>query len=466
MRQSIPASYLTVHVTGNFDVDIYVDINGQWATADRGAEIVWDFEQRDFSEGKGLKTWRVRRANELLLSEDRDHAEWGTVHFTAPSDVRHESGTSGLLRPRFSRTGTLQNAIDNDFRGVMDEEPVFAFSKHFNLSSSSASSGPATDSVQFTIAQTQDIVAQFAAARGLTLMRPLWSSWFPSNEKLLEFHYLDFDNVNRLATNYSAQLAIDAYASGAQDYVEIAALTARQVMGGTSFAGTPDDPILFMKEISSDGNFQTIDVIFPSFPFFLYTNPRWLANLLEPILEYTLSGQYPNKYALHDLGSSFPNATGHPDGNDEYMPVEECGNILIMGLAVVNSLLYNDYSHPNSLWSSLGSQAFDDDPVTNPFHLNNLEERDGVTGLDDSWGGSIKGVKQAQKWVTRSYKLWKQWTSYLVEFSLVPFHQRKLDHSYNPQLCLTTLQSRQTISPVLSSSKPISLSKASWASKP
>ena len=307
----------------------------------------------------------------------------------------------------------------------MDEEPVFAFAKSFRLNASSSISNPATDSVMFSIAHIQNPVVQFASARGLTLMRPLWASWFPSVKKLLEFHYLDFHNAAALASNYSTQLAKDAYESGSEDYVDIVALTARQVIGATSFSGTPDDPILFIKEISSNGNFQTLDVIFPAFPFFLYTNPRWLAYLLEPIIEHTLSGQYPNKYAPHDLGAHFPNATGHPDGKDEYMPVEECGNILIMGLAVLNSLIFDTDSEAGSLWSSLGSQSFDANPDTSAFSLNSLEERSGIDGLDDSWGGSTKGVKQAQKWITRSYQLWRQWTSYLVEFSLEPDHQRR-----------------------------------------
>ena len=85
LRQSIPASYMTVHVSGGFDIDVYVDINGQWASGDRGAQIVWEFEQEELAEGKGLKTWKIRRQTELLLSEIRDRAEWGTLHFTAPS---------------------------------------------------------------------------------------------------------------------------------------------------------------------------------------------------------------------------------------------------------------------------------------------------------------------------------------------------------------------------------------------
>ena len=340
-------------------------------------------------------------------------------------DVRHESGTSALLRQRFSRTGTLQNAVDNDYRSIMDEEPVFAFAKSFHLNASSTDSDPSSDSVLFTIAHIQEPVVQFASARGLTYMKPLWNSWFPSVEALLSFHYLDYSNAAELATNYTVQLAKDAYASGADDYVDIVALSARQVMGATSFAGTPDNPILFLKEISSNGNCQTIDVIFPSFPFFLYTNPRWLAYILEPLIEHTLSGQYPNKYAMHDLGYHFPNNTGHFDGNDEYMPVEECGDILIMGLALINSLSYDTGATAGSLWSSLGRDSFDHDPETSAFALNNLETREGIFGLDDKWGGSTKGTKQAQKWIGKSYGLWKQWTEYLIEFALEPHRQCK-----------------------------------------
>jgi hypothetical protein len=88
-----------------------------------------------------------------------------------------------------------------------------------------------------------------------------------------------------------------------------------------------------MKEISSNGNMNTIDVIFPAHPVFLYTNPDLLKYLLRPHFEIQESGHYPNFYAMHDIGSHYPNATGHPDGNDEPMPLEECGNMAIMALA-------------------------------------------------------------------------------------------------------------------------------------
>ncbi|KAF2837764.1 DUF1793-domain-containing protein [Patellaria atrata CBS 101060] len=424
LRQSLPAAYLTIHVKGNFDIDVYMDLNGQWVSGDRGMKVVWDLAQSNLGNDKVLKTWKVKREQEVLFTEIHDRAEWGTLHFSAPDDVRHECGTSALLRQRFSRTGTLQNEIDRSFRGIMDEEPVFAFAKSFKLSSNStqtASRRRKNDSVLFTIAHIQDPVTQYASARGLTLMRPLWKSWFKSDNDFLTFHYLDFDNAFKLAQNYSAQLAIDAYASGSDSYVDIVALSARQAMGATSFSGTPENPLLFLKEISSNGNCQTVDVIFPAFPFFLYTQPRWLAYLLEPLIEHMNSGQYPNTYSMHDLGTHFPNLTGHADGRDEYMPVEECGNMLIMGLALVNSLTYKSDAEAQSVWATAGKDHFDADSDS-IFPLS-IEIRDDVFGLDNKWGGSTNGMKQAQKWVEKTYNLWKQWTGYLVKFSLRPHNQ-------------------------------------------
>lgn len=306
------------------------------------------------------------------------------------------------MRRRFASGLSLNNTVDRRFRNVMDGEPVFAFAKFFNLSSSATS--PRHASALFTLAHIQDPVTQFASARGMTHMRPLWKSYFENDKDLLQYHYHDYDHVVSEADRFNEQLvehslrAMDGVA--AHTYTDILLLSTRQVLGGTSFSGTPSNPILFLKEISSDGNCQTIDVIFPAFPFFLYVNPAWLRYLLEPLLEHQSAGLYPNDYSMHDLGSSFPNVTGHPDGRDEYMPVEECGNMLIMGASVVGSII-------------------------------------------DANGGGEKGRKLASEWVEGAwgdggifrnrYTLWKKWTGYLIEFGLLPATQRKSQRMFASQ---------------------------------
>ncbi|KAL4924319.1 putative glutaminase [Aspergillus undulatus] len=426
LRQSIPASYVTFYVESEVTVNVFMDIDGRWVSKDPKSPITWQFdtERETLDTSSNLQRWRVQKETQILLAEDHDRAEWGTIHFTGPVGVQYQSGAAPSVRRTFAARGSLTNVNDDTFRAVEDREPVFAFSKSFVPS---RKAGVVYDSVTFTIALIQDPVVQYASARGLTMMRPLWQSWFNSTESLLTWHYNDFDNAISLAANYSLQLADDAYKSGAQDYVDIVALSARQVMGATTFSGTPDDPILFLKEISSNGNFQTIDVIFPAFPFFLYTNPRWLAYLLEPLIEHMLSGQYPNKYAMHDLGTHFPNATGHPDGRDEYMPVEECGNILIMGLAIANSMIYDKDAAASSIWSTEGEVVLLSNENAGYFSLAEPQTRLGIDYLDAKWGGAASGRTEAAKWIQRSYRLWTQWTEYLIEFSLEPANQLSTD---------------------------------------
>ena len=149
----------------------------------------------------------------------------------------------------------------------------------------------------------------------------------------LDFFYHDYEAANDISSEFDDRVARDSLAAAGQDYLTITSLSARQAFGATQLCGNTYEPYLFMKEISSNGNMNTVDVIFPAHPIFLYTNPELLALLLKPLYEIQESGNYPNSYAMHDIGAHYPNATGHPDGNDEPMPLEECGNMVIMALA-------------------------------------------------------------------------------------------------------------------------------------
>ncbi|KAI0096808.1 hypothetical protein F4776DRAFT_651374 [Hypoxylon sp. NC0597] len=135
------------------------------------------------------------------------------------------------------------------------------------------------------------------------------------------------------------------FVSEAESYYAIVALSARQVMGAYVFAvppstpdssdksGDPVEPLMFQKEISSNGNMNTVDVIYPASPFFLYANPALLKYVMQPLLELQEGNFYPNTYSIHDIGAQFPFAIGHVDGSDEHMPVENSGNFILMAYA-------------------------------------------------------------------------------------------------------------------------------------
>ena len=100
----------------------------------------------------------------------------------------------------------------------------------------------------------------------------------------------------------------------AEAYYSIVALSTRQVMGAYVFAIPPgggctnltinaSEPLMFQKEISSDGNVNTVDVMYPAMPFFLYANPELLKYNLEPLFQNQEGQFYPNGYSMHDLVS-------------------------------------------------------------------------------------------------------------------------------------------------------------------
>ena len=98
----------------------------------------------------------------------------------------------------------------------------------------------------------------------------------------------------------------------AEAYYSIVTLSTRQVMGAYVLAVPPlggcgnvsinaSEPLMFQKEISSDGNVNTVDVMYPAMPFFLYANPELLKYNLEPLFQNQEGGFYPNGYSMHDL---------------------------------------------------------------------------------------------------------------------------------------------------------------------
>lgn len=77
----------------------------------------------------------------------------------------------------------------------------------------------------------------------------------------------------------------------------------------------------------------------------MYANPEIIKYALEPIFQFQEAGFYPNQWAMHDLGGQFPNATGHVGGEDEAMPVEESGNLILMSFAYYKFSGNTDWLH-------------------------------------------------------------------------------------------------------------------------
>lgn len=165
---------------------------------------------------------------------------------------------------------------------------------------------------------------------------------YPKTLDAVSYFLDDFED----ATDESLRLDSDVVAKSTMvagtNYSDIVALSMRQAYGGLDLVvpsnTTNTSQVLgFIKEISSDGNVNTMDVIFPAFPIYYVMEPEWIRLLLDPILQYLETGAWKHPWMIHDIGTDYPIARGHDNGDAEQMPVEETGNLMILALAYVTA---------------------------------------------------------------------------------------------------------------------------------
>jgi len=168
--------------------------------------------------------------------------------------------------------------------------PVFGLARDLGFVAGTAKS------TLFTIGFTQDEAINFQGKEDNTRSVPaLWKEYF-NEQDLVTFFYKDFDYASHYANRLDLRIARDSEAAAGRDYATITTLAVRQVFGALAYTNTKDSPLVFLKEISSNSDIQTVDVIFPAFPIMLYLNPDMIKWTLEPLLE---NGRYhyPNSWA-------------------------------------------------------------------------------------------------------------------------------------------------------------------------
>ncbi|TPX12214.1 uncharacterized protein E0L32_007100 [Thyridium curvatum] len=338
VKQSLQFSYIDVKVKSadgsSHKVQVYMDISGELTSGDASKLINWDFETSN-----GVAYHKIVQAQPAVFSESHEQANWGNWYFaTADGDgFTHKSGSDVDVRGQFAQTGKLDDGQDDKFRAVNDNWPVFGLSKDLGDVSGTEKE------VLFTLGVAQDQVINFQGATdGPAGLKGLWTSAYGSDvDSLVAFHK-DWSNALSYAEHLDAQIHDDSKAAAGDDYATITTLSVRQTFGALQVAQGSKQNYIFLKEISSNSDIQTVDVIFPAFPILLYLNATMGKLLLDPLYENQESGHYPNAWAIHDLGT-FPNAIGYPGGNDEPMPLEECGNMVIMSLAYAQHTGDNGY---------------------------------------------------------------------------------------------------------------------------
>jgi hypothetical protein len=283
----------------------------------------------------GLKAIRVGSLAQNILdrSGDRIEIDWGHLYLAAPDGPGVQTlGATAHDRSLFAATLNLPESHDLEIPNRTDRDTALAA-----ISYDIEVSGSAPVSRLLLFAYDEIYSIEYFERR----LRPYWRRGGTTIEDLLTKAAVDFPSLREKCRRFDASLTSDLIRAGGPKYAALAILAYRQTFAAHKLAVDYDGtPLYFPKENSSNGCISTVDVIYPSAPFFLYFNPRLLEAQLRPVLDYARSGRWPWPYAPHDLGQ-YPLANGQVYGGgekseDRQMPVEESGNMLILMAALAD----------------------------------------------------------------------------------------------------------------------------------
>lgn len=324
LRQSLPFSYLTVSALGRSDaspsIQIYSDIDNSWA-GQFGQYVATDWNWALTQESAHVFTIGVGGGQDFV--EVNDRAQWGeAVYCTQPSasTITDFVGDAEVLRAEFATSGTLA-----DSEWAWQAGSVVAHSHDLGKVGSTAKN--ATFAVGYVREHDVSYLGQKRSGYWRSSIRDAYAGCV--------YALADFADADAEARSLDSQIAAKAQYAGGSSYRDIVTLSVRQVFGAFDLT-IPEtgldtnDLMIFVKEISSNGNVNTVDVILPISPILYVLAPEYIRLLSEPVMRYLNTGRWPQNYTIHDIGSHYPNATGHDDGKAQEMPVEECANILLL----------------------------------------------------------------------------------------------------------------------------------------
>ena len=313
------------------EVSIYLDCSSEW-TVNTVEQAVSGGRCR---VGK-MQVVRVGSQDQPVLRTygDDHRMDWGYFYLALPGSVKGDVALCAdrPCREEFLRSGLLPENDDMTMpRPVKKLSPVLACRLELGKVGALPSSG------HVLLAYDDIFTVEYMQRR----LPPSWRRNGDDMGALLPKAEADFERVRQACEEFDASLMADLRRVGGEKYARLCALSYRQSIAAHGLAADPmepETPLFFSKENFSNGCIATVDVTYPSSPLYLLFNPALLKGMLTPVFRYAASPRWKFPFAPHDLGT-YPLANGQVYGGGErteedQMPVEECGNMLILTAAL------------------------------------------------------------------------------------------------------------------------------------
>ena len=188
-----------------------------------------------------------------------------------------------------------------------------------------------------------------------------WTTRYKTILEAISAAFADQKKVCKQASEIDCEIEAKAKKIGGDEYAFLCAMSYRHAIAAHKLITDEDKNLIFLsKENDSNGCIGTVDVSYPSVPLFMLYNTEYVKGMLRPIFRFADCDVWTYDFAPHDVGR-YPYAWGqvygrsdeenkrfrsenqfvyppyymYPSGSNVYglrdqMPVEECGNMLIM----------------------------------------------------------------------------------------------------------------------------------------
>ena len=328
-----PVTYLTREAQSidgqKHKVSIYFDAGSDLAVNNSDQPV--NFQKAD---ANGIKAWDIGSVDQPVLQKKGDDVriDWGYFYVAAPASETADltANTADSARAAFVNNGTIPSAAEEaSLRHNDRDDSVIAFDADLGAVGSKPKSS------WLMLAYDEIYSIQYMKHN----LRPYWrrNGWQASD--LLQAAAKDYASLQTRCAAFDKELMRNLRRDGGEDYAILGALAYRQCFASGAFVADDNgQPMFFCKENHSNGCISTSDVFYPMSPQFLLFGPTLAKSFIVPFMNYATSPRWKFPFAPHDLGT-YPKANGQVYGGGErtendQMPVEESGNLLLLFCAV------------------------------------------------------------------------------------------------------------------------------------